>query len=285
MAASFSVSFLQFGLIGYPVEHSLSPILHRAALQEFGLRGDYTLFPVAPNDNSGLKHLLAQMRQGEIHGLNVTIPYKQRIIPLLDEITTTAQAIGAVNTIAQQGGRLIGYNTDAEGFWADLQTFGMDTPGTALVLGAGGAARAVVFALQQQGWEIWVAARRIEQAQELLTQLAPQGRSLHLSALEKEDLSSVRLIVNATPAGMPPHSDHSPWPARAAFPPQAKVYDLIYNPRETKWMQAARTAGLPVRNGLGMLVEQAARAFEIWTGFRPSRPKLLKALAEQAGSV
>ena len=114
---------MHLGLIGHPLGHSLSPKIHTAALKACGLQGEYSLFPIAPEDMQGLKDLLTRVRGGEIHGLNVTIPHKQNVIPLLDELTPTAQAIGAVNTISMRNGKLVGDNTDAPGFLADLQNF------------------------------------------------------------------------------------------------------------------------------------------------------------------
>ncbi|MGC8855377.1 MAG: shikimate dehydrogenase [Anaerolineae bacterium] len=270
--------FFHLGLVGYPLIHSLSPALHHAALKEAGLQGEYRLFPVPLHDVDGLRHLLQQMRHGEIAGLNVTIPHKQNVLSLLDELTPTAQAIGAVNTIARRGKLLIGHNTDAAGFLTDLQRVWATPAGIALVLGAGGAARAVTFALRQSGWHVWVAARRSEQAERLLAQLAPEGRPLPLQTLSTTDLREVRLIVNTTPLGMSPHIEQSPWPTRLPFPKQALVYDLIYNPSETQLMQTARAAGLSVRGGLGMLIAQAALAFEMWTGFRPRQETLFEAV-------
>lgn len=273
--------FFHLGLVGYPLAHSLSPALHRAALNEAGLQGEYRLFPIPPHETDRLHLLLQQMRDGEIDGLNVTIPHKQSVLALLDELTPTAQAIGAVNTIARRGKVLIGHNTDAAGFLADLQRVCAMPAGIALVLGAGGAARAVTFALHQSGWQIWVAARRSEQAQQLVEQIAPEGRPLQLQALAETELRAVRLIVNATPLGMAPQIEQSPWPAHLSFPKQALVYDLVYNPAETKLIQTARAAGVPACGGLGMLIQQAALAFEMWTGFRPTYETLLGAVKQK----
>ena len=164
-------SSFHLGLIGYPLGHSLSPKIHAAALKACGLRGDYSLFPIHPDDKQGLKDLLNRVRSGEITGLNVTIPHKQNVIPLLDELTPTAQAIGAVNTIYRHGEKLIGENTDAAGFLSDLKknigNWKLGIGKLALVLGAGGAARAVIYALLHDGWQVTLAARRIEQAGQL----------------------------------------------------------------------------------------------------------------------
>lgn len=161
---------IQLGLIGYPLGHSLSPKIHAAALKACGLEGQYSLFPIAPEDKQGLKDLLARVRAGEITGLNVTIPHKQNVIEFMDELTPTTQAIGAVNTIYMRENKLIGDNTDAPGFLSDLKRVSNSSfsiPHSALVLGAGGSARAVVYALANDGWNVTIAARKIEQAQHL----------------------------------------------------------------------------------------------------------------------
>jgi shikimate dehydrogenase len=266
-------SQFHLGLIGWPLGHSLSPVMHRAALQSVGLAGDYRLFPVAPlpEGNSVLRTILDDMRRGKINGLNVTIPHKQTVIPLLDELTTAAQAIGAVNTISKKGGRLTGDNTDWLGFACDLEaTFPIDIPEElrqALVLGAGGAARAVVYALARSGWQVTIVSRRLEQAQRLAAELSTLQNSIRTATLSTlNHLPDTRLIVNTTPAGMSPNITESPWPAGMDFPQQAFLYDLIYNPAETALMRSAKAAGLRAANGLGMLAEQAAMAFEMWTG-------------------
>lgn len=265
----------RLALTGWPLGHSLSPQLHHAALAAMGLHGEYRLLPAPPGDAAALADLLAQLRSGALHGLNVTIPHKQAVLPLLDECAPAARAIGAVNTLAMKDGRLYGDNTDAPGFLADLHAqLGRHLPATggrALLLGAGGAARAVAYALAGAGWEVWLAARRLEQAEELAGAMAaalPYSR-LHAAYLAPDDLrplQQIDLLVNTTPLGMSPHPDASPWPEGLPFPPRAAVYDLVYNPRETRWVQAARAAGRPTVTGLGMLVEQAALALERWTG-------------------
>jgi shikimate dehydrogenase len=326
----------RLGLIGYPLGHSLSPKIHAAALDACGLEGEYALYPIVPDDSAGLKNLLARVRSGEIHGLNVTIPHKQNVIPLLDELTPTAQAIGAVNTIYFRNDHLIGDNTDAPGFLADLRKFlasvdqqenfpsvtpalapganvarrvvsptkqsprtvrgllredhprndeGTETPRhgekNALVLGAGGSARAVVYALVNDGWHVTIAARREEQAHQLAASYS--SRQLQITNYEEFifHLSSFILVINATPLGMTPNTDASPWPENLSFPRHAAIYDLVYNPRETKLVRDARAASLPATTGLGMLIEQAALAFEMWTGYAPPRDTLFAALGER----
>jgi shikimate dehydrogenase len=261
------------GLVGWPLGHSLSPRLHNAALAALNLPGEYRLYPVPPfpEGQAHLADLLDQVRKGALDGLNVTIPHKQNVLSLLDDLTPTAAAIGAANLIFMKAGRLTGDNADAAGFLADLQHNGLADPisgsRTALVLGAGGSTRAVVYALIHAGWQVWIAARRIEQASALVASLQISGPALHVLRLEAEALSGAYgLIVNTTPLGMSPDVETCPWPAGLPFPPGAGVYDLVYNPFETTLVRQARAAGLHAANGLGMLVNQAAIAFETWTG-------------------
>lgn len=263
---------IQLGLIGYPVSHSLSPKIQNAALRACGLDGNYTLFPIRPDDLRTLKDLLARVRIGELHGLNVTIPHKQNVIPLLDELTPTAKAIGAVNVIYLRDGKLIGDNTDADGFIKDLKKFignqEIEIEKSALVLGAGGSARSVVYALLQDGWDVTIAARRIEQAQELAIQF--EGANAVELDFQTIQLSNIRLIVNTTPLGMTPNVDQSPLPEDISLSTDTMIYDLVYNPRETKLVHDACVHGLHATTGLGMLIEQAALGFELWTGYKLS---------------
>jgi len=286
-----STAHFQLGLIGYPLGHSLSPKIHTAALNACGLEGDYSLFPIAPDDMQGLKDLLSHVRSGEIHGLNVTIPHKQNVLPSLDELTPNAKVIGAVNTIYLRDNKLMGDNTDAMGFITDLKRFLADRRSpiadrkssivnrqSALVLGAGGGARAVVYALLNNGWAVTIAARRLEQAEQLARSFPNYQLQITDFTLSNIDLSKILLIVNTTPVGMTPNIDQSPWPENYPFPSYAAIYDLVYNPRETKLVRAACLQGLAATTGLGMLIEQAALAFEIWTGHKPAREVMLEAL-------
>lgn len=270
-----STLHFQFGLVGYPLTHSLSPQIHAAALKACGLKGTYSLFSLRLDDTQGLKNLLARLRKGELHGLNVTMPHKQSVIEYLDDLTPTAKTIGAVNTIYRRENKLIGDNTDAQGFLLDLRhfldkrTLQFENHKAALVLGAGGSARAVVYALVNDGWKVTLAARRIEQAQHLAESFT--NYRLNILALADLQVLDFDLIVNTTPLGMIPHTDQSPLPQNLSFPSNTFIYDLIYNPVETKLVRTARIQGLHATTGLGMLIEQAALAFEIWTGRNPPR--------------
>ena len=277
----FNTRTFQLGLIGYPLGHSLSPKIHMAALKACHLQGDYSLFTITPEDTQALSEVLTRVRTGELHGLNVTIPHKQNVIPFLDELTTTAQAIGAVNTIYWRENKLVGDNTDAAGFLADLKRFlatatQRRAESNALVLGAGGSARAVVYALVNDSWNAFIAARRIEQAQELASQF--DNVTVMELNFQTFDLSDLQLIVNTTPIGMTPNIDQSPLPENLSLPSNTFVYDLVYNPRATKLVRDACVQGLQATTGLGMLIEQAALAFELWTGHTPPRENLWKAV-------
>ena len=276
------MTIFHLGLIGYPVSHSLSPKIQNAALRACELEGDYSLFPIAPDDMQGLKDLLARVRAGEIHGLNVTLPHKQNVTELLDELTPTAKAIGAVNTIYMNNDNLVGHNTDASGFLSDLnksldnRKSEIEDHKSALVLGAGGSARAVVYALLNDGWDVSLAARRLEQAQQLASSISLY--EFQITNFNDLRPSTFDLLVNTTPIGMTPKIDQSPLPENTQFSPHTKIYDLVYNPRETKLVRDARSQGLLATTSLGMLIEQAALAFEIWTKRNPPRDILWNAV-------
>ncbi|MCL4274060.1 MAG: shikimate dehydrogenase [Anaerolineales bacterium] len=295
---------IQLGLIGYPLGHSLSPKIHTAALKACGLEGSYSLFPIYPDDKHGLSNLIDHFRAGEIDGLNITVPYKLDIISFIDVLTDTAMSIGAVNTIFMHDDILIGHNTDADGFLIDLKKCmaqssspilgasseangGMGVDGkSAIVLGAGGSARAVIYALLNDGWSVTLTARRIEQAQELANEFASYNvqiaSSFDLRPIDKFRAMPVPfdLLVNTTPVGMFPNMDASPLPNELSLPSNIFVYDLVYNPRETKLVRNARSQGLRATTGLGMLIEQAALSFEIWTGHTPPRDVLYASVVE-----
>lgn len=273
---------IRLGLTGYPLNHSLSPKIHIAALDACGLKGEYALYPIAPNDLYGLKQLLNKLRIGELHGLNVTIPHKQNVIEYLDGLTPAAKAIGAVNTIYFREGKLIGENTDAPAFISDLKYFlanhqsKIQNLKSAIVLGAGGSARAVVYALLNDAWQVTIASRRLEQARQLA--LSFPNYAILTTHYPNHQPAKFDLLINTTPLGMTPDIDSSPLPKDFPYPPHAVVYDLVYNPRVTKLVRDARAQGLNATTGLGMLIEQAALAFEIWTGQNPSRESLFRAV-------
>ncbi len=243
------------GLIGWPVEHSLSPQMHNAAFKALGFDGEYVLLPTT---NDQLKDRIEQIRADEWLGANVTITHKAAMLTWLNEIDRAAQSVGAVNTIVKQRDRLMGYNTDVIGFQQALIETGIEVKDQpCAVLGAGGAAQAVVYALKQLGAQVSVYARDVTKAQSL--------EAKPWCEIDRINSATV-LIVNATPIGMWPAVDASPWPNGVPFPTNALAFDLIYNPGRTRFMAQAEQAGARSINGLAMLLYQGAAAFELWTG-------------------
>ncbi|PEN13025.1 shikimate dehydrogenase [Longibacter salinarum] len=260
-------------LLGFPVEHSMSPALHNPAFEAQGVNAAYVATPVRRED---LATAVNGLRAMHFLGANVTIPHKQAVLPLLDVVTETAEAVGAVNTIVCQGTddeilRLKGDNTDVAGFvmpLADHATTLRD--GSATILGAGGAARAVVYGLLTRFdlHRLTIAARRPEQAEALAREFSPwaDGTAVTATALAEAPVRASRLVVNATPVGMHPNEDETPWQTVSDFSDGQIVYDLVYNPRETRLLREASERNATVIGGLDMLIGQAADAFRQWTG-------------------
>jgi shikimate dehydrogenase len=247
------------GVIGDPVAHSLSPALHNAAFAALGLDWVYVAFPVPRG--RGADAVAAVPALGLV-GLNVTMPHKEDVATACDELTADAAALRSVNTVvARPDGRTLGDSTDGPGFLDALADDSIAVEGrAALVLGAGGAARAVVLALGRAGADVTVAARRPDAA-ESAAALAPGGRAVPLGAI---DPATFALVVNATPLGMS-GGDPLPVDPETLHGGQA-VVDLVYHPADTPLLTAARARGAVAVNGLGMLLHQAARSFTSWTG-------------------
>ena len=276
------------GLIGDPVEHSVSPAMQNTAFSSLGLDYIYLPFRVA-RDN--LTKAIDGLKVLNIRGLNVTIPHKVAVIPLLDEMEPLAQKIGAVNTIANDKGRLKGHNTDAGGFLKALLERGVEPRGKkVVVLGAGGVSRAISFTLAERGAEIVILNRRLEMdwAVKLASSIS-QLSTKEVKALELNDknLSSVLeaadILVNATSVGMSPNSNNSPLPARL-LKPELVVFDVVYNPLKTRFLAEAEAAGAETISGIDMLVWQGALAFELWTGAK-APIDIMKAKAIEALKV
>jgi shikimate dehydrogenase len=267
------------GLIGWPVEHSLSPAMHDAAFAALGLDWRYELLPTRDDRVAArLEHV-----RHEYRGVNVTVPHKQRVIPYLDRIDEAAAMIGAVNTISVRDGELVGYNTDAAGFLTALTEAGFSPAGRqALLLGAGGAARAVAAALAGAGCTVTLYNRRPERAVELANSLgeAVQGLTPGTS-LHDLELAHFDLLVNATPVGMWPAVGACPWPEELPLLARWTVYDLVYNPNQTRLMKRAHAAGASTIGGLEMLVHQGALALTLWTG-RQAPVEVMRAAAQAA---
>ncbi len=246
-------------LIGDPVRHTPSPAMHRAAFAATGLDMTYVAERVTLED---LPRAFDGLRERTI-GLNVTIPLKEAVVPLLDEVRGAAAAAGSVNTVTFRDGLAIGDSTDGEGFMAALRGSGAPLPRRALILGAGGAARAVGAALRESGSIVTMAARDRGRARGAADAIGAGTIPLDHAALIAS-LGEADLLVNATPLG-----DRSPLPADVALRSELTVFDLVYRPRVTSLLAAARAAGCRTVEGVEMLVEQGARSFEIWTGVRP----------------
>ena len=255
-------------LIGDPVEHTVSPAMHNAAFQELGLDYAYIPFRVEPEQ---LKQAVAGLRALNIIGFNVTIPHKVAVIPLLDSLDPLAKKIGAVNTVVNDNGKLKGYNTDAEGFLRALNEHGFKPNNRkVVVLGAGGASRAVTYVLTQKGASLTILNRQQELnwAQDIAWSIREDFKKevkvLELGHLP-EVLPGTDLLVNATSVGMYPAANKSLVPAKllVSFP---LVFDIVYNPLQTKLLKDAAAAGAQTISGVDMLVWQGALAFEKWTG-------------------
>jgi shikimate dehydrogenase len=268
------------GVMGWPISHSLSPAMHNAAYAAVGLNWHYTLLPVAPERLPDAVRGLAPLN---FAGCNVTIPHKQAILPLLQRVTPAAAAIGAVNTVVvESDGTLTGHNTDVYGFLHALDDAGLELAGqTALVLGAGGGARAVAYGLLSRGARLQLLARTQDRAIGLATDMA-----LHIPGAQIEVLrqppARADLIVNCTPLGMWPNTEDSPLPAGLQLDAATTVMDLVYRPLETRLLAQARAAGGRAIGGLDMLIYQGAAAFELWTG-QPAPVGVMRAAGRKAG--
>ena len=264
------------GLIGYPVKYSISPFFQQAALDYYELDICYEAWETLPGE---LEETVSRLRHPQNLGGNVTVPYKESVLPLLDEIDEVASLIGAVNTIVKRDDRLEGFNTDAHGFIQALREQGNFEPESkqAIILGAGGAARATSFALmQEKAGSLTILNRTLERAEALADSLrscqASTGLETKIVVLPWSTVNMpgtfehCHLIVNCTTIGM----KHSPGEGKSplsleTIPSTALVYDLIYNPSPTPLLQLAQRAGANILGGLPMLVYQGVASFELWT--------------------
>lgn len=266
---------LALGLLGFPLGHTLSPGLHQAFLKEAGLNGFYNVLETPPTT---LPTTVEQLKTQGYRGWNVTIPHKTAMLQLVDDLSEEAEAMGAVNTVVHcpDTGFLKGHNTDATGFWQSLSSQHQTRArqGACLVLGAGGASKAIVWTLLKQGCpQVVVAARKLEQAQKQFQAMAAQHANLAFialndDALQQLDWAAFTLLVNCTPVGMWPETQATPLASiyLKRLPSFCGVVDLIYKPAETRLLQEASAFGLSVQDGYDMLVYQAAFAFRLWTG-------------------
>jgi shikimate dehydrogenase len=269
-------------LIGHPVAHSLSGFMQQAAFDALGIDAKYELWDRKPIE---LADTITELRGDEFLGANVTIPHKERVVPLVDRLTEDAHATGAVNTITREGRKLIGHNTDVPGFRVALDRLvgKQKMPRQAVVLGAGGGARAVVYGLITEGFQrVVVFNRHLHRAEGLVRHFGRSAAHMELRAMPwhesviEAELSKTKVLINATAIGLT--GDETPIPAEL-LPPDLLVLDLIYS--HTRLLRDAQAAGDQVLNGELMLLHQGAAAFTLWTG-QPAPLELMQRKLEEA---
>jgi len=276
---------IKLGIIGYPLLHSLSPVMQNAALQEKGIDGDYQLLETPPKK---LKMQVEFLKTSGFRGFNVTIPHKVAIMKLLDNIDEFAVKVGAVNTVViGDNQELTGYNTDVYGF---IQAIPVEirenlSRKRAAIFGSGGAARAVIAGVYELGIrEISLFARNKEQSDELIEALSNNFKDLkvnYTSLQENVDMSEVSLVVNTTPLGMQGNLENiSPLNSYSldSLDKDALVYDIVYRPKKTKLLKIAQGKGFKTQEGLDMLILQGAKGFHLWTGAEPNIEAMKKAI-------
>jgi len=273
------VSFT-FGLIGYPIKHSLSPWIHEQFLNRTNQEGTYTIFEINPEDPFADE--LDKLRQQNLDGFNVTVPYKEEIIAYLDEVDTYAQKIGAVNTVLCKDGKWIGYNTDGLGYVRALESkypaITADKENKILVLGAGGAAKGIYHALIESGYkQITVANRTLDKA----IALTNQQEASKATTIEKaaQAITMYDIIIQTSSVGMKPNANDVIIELRE-LKQEVIVSDIVYQPLMTKMLQKASTLGANIHFGHTMLLYQAQYAYEIWTGIEPNMDELDEALQQ-----
>ena len=270
------------GLIGGNIENSFSPLIHNQIILKHFLNFCYLPFQVAETD---LGKAIQGIRALNIRGINITFPYKEKVIEFLDEVEESARRIGAVNTIVNNKGILTGYNTDVAGFKKSLQDNGkfVVKEKKAVVFGAGGAARAVIYPLLEEGIkEINIFNRTLVKAEKIKQDFSPffPGSSINIFSFEQKDLKDkikeANLLVNATSIGMASQLNNTPLPDEKLFHSNLLVYDLIYRPAKTLFLEQAEKAGAKIINGVPMLVYQGIESLYLWTGFKPEGKEVLE---------
>lgn len=261
-----------YGIIGHPVSHSISPLLHNRAFAILGMKARYTGYDIPPDQ---LSAAVPRLIHDGIKGFNVTLPHKQAITHYLHAMDEAAQQIGAVNTVVNRAGTLSGTNTDAYGAFMSLAPFADHIKNAnVLLIGAGGSARAVLFSLLKKFSPsmVSIVSRTAEKGEGLSRHFQPMAPEIRIDSFQTSKATLERLvaaaglIINSSPVGMAPHTNASPLPAEIPLRPDHIVFDLIYAPLRTTLLRNAEEAGATVIGGIEMLLHQGARAFEIWTG-------------------
>jgi len=269
-----------YAVIGDPIEHSFSPLMQNIAFQRLGLNSVYLAFRVRSQD---LESAIAGMRSLGVSGFNVTVPHKVSVMRYLDRVDRLAVDIGAVNTVVNEGGTLIGYNTDGEGALAALREEGVELKGRKVVLlGAGGAAKALAFSIAPAVGKLIILNRTESKARDLASSLkgrlssAVEGRKLTETSLRNE-LADADVLINATSVGMYPKADET-LVKREFLHRGMTVFDIVYNPLMTRLLKEAEAASVHAMGGVKMLVYQGALAFELWTGRKPPVDEMCEAV-------
>ncbi|MDD1530524.1 shikimate dehydrogenase [Bradyrhizobium sp. WBOS7] len=256
------------GLIGAPIAHSASPAMHERAAEALGLRGHYQLIEIAGADAAGMRMMLEGVRRLGFAGVNVTYPYKEAVVPLLDALAPGAASMGAVNTVVVRDGRLTGHNTDTTGFARAVRPLLAPSGNAVAVIGAGGVGKAIAFALASLNVaDIRIFDSAPARAEKLATLLAPRGGARAAASVE-EALDGATGLVNGTPVGMLPNRD-TPVPV-GLLKADLWVADAVYSPLITPLLAAAREKGARIMTGRDLAIYQAADAFELFTGLAPS---------------
>lgn len=282
---------LKLGIIGYPLKHTVSPAMHIAALQQLNIQGEYKAYEVKEKD---LEELFNELRESDLRGFNVTIPHKIIMIPLLDKLSMKAELAGSVNTVTfEPNGVAIGDNTDITGFWDGLpENYKEKVKGkNASIIGYGGSAKAVCIALLQNNFQlITIYGRNKAKLERFKNFLLDRKEKLSakteikIEHIKNISLCDTNLLVNTTPIGMYPNINESPLSANELkqLPKDSVVYDIIYNPTETKLLKDAKTLKLITINGLEMLVRQGAASLSLWLGEEVSPLNAMRTAAEES---
>ena len=271
-------------IVGYPVEHSMSPAMHNAAFEALGLDAEYRLAPVKPER---LKEFIDRLREDDVMGASVTIPHKVEVMMHLDHVDETARAIGAVNTIVHREGRLCGHNTDGTGGVGALtEEYGSLEGRNVTILGAGGASRAITYQVSRVDCRVTVLNRSVERARNLVDYLRPQtsaelryGGFAQLPAV----IEDTDVLINTTSVGMSPNVSDSPVP-EGFLHSGLFVYDVVYNPIKTKLLRDAEAKGAGTLSGVKMLVYQGAEALRMWTGVEPPFELMQRVVEDRLGA-
>ena len=264
-----------YGIIGHPVAKSLSPAMHNAGIKHLKLDAEYKLFDIDPNDSDALANFCYETDLNNIGGFSVTMPHKQAIMAYMDHYDPLAKIVGSVNTVVNEESKLIGYNTDAMGAMTALREKTNLIGKKALVMGAGGAARAIAYSLKEFGVEVYIFNRTMEKAEALAE--AFDLETIEFRLIPKADFD---IIINATPVGSFPNTEESLLHSDQ-IPPHSVVMDIVTNPIETQLLKEAQKAGAQTISGERMLLHQAVGQFELWFNKKPPVEVMEKALYEE----